>query len=176
MSKHYEDKVLWANIVVNKIPNRKFRHWCYRKLGMKMEQGAVLDRRVELRDPKQISLGKNTLVGWWALLDGRGGIEIGDNVNISSYVKLITGGHDVQSPSFDSVFKKIKIMDRAWICTGAMVLGGVTIGEGAVVAAGAVVTKDVPPYEMWGGVPAKKIGERNCSLTYELRASRMRFR
>ncbi|HMS72434.1 MAG TPA: hypothetical protein PKB03_05320, partial [Baekduia sp.] len=58
--------------------------------------------------------------------------------------------------------------DRAWVALGATVLGGVTIGEGAVVAAGAVVTKDVEPYSVVGGVPAVKIGDRSRGLRYEL--------
>ena len=54
--------------------------------------------------------------------------------------------------------------------TGAIVLQGVKIGDGAVVAAGAVVTKDIPANEVWGGVPAKKIKDRECNLTYKLGA------
>jgi maltose O-acetyltransferase len=66
----------------------------------------------------------------------------------------------VDSPSFEARYEPIAIDDWAWIATNAIVLAGVTIGEAAVIAAGAVVTKDVPPYSIVGGNPAKTIGER----------------
>ena len=68
--------------------------------------------------------------------------------------------HDYNDINFKTVGDRVKIGDYAWICSGAIILPGVEIGEGAVVAAGAVVTKNVDPYCIVGGVPAKKIGER----------------
>lgn len=95
------------------------------------------------------------------MLDARGEIKLGNNVTIASYVKLVTGSHDINNPGFDAVFKPIIIEDCAWICTGVMICQGVIIGEGAVVATGAVVTRNVAPYTVVGGVPVRKIGTRN---------------
>jgi len=87
-------------------------------------------------------------------------IIIGDNVCIGEDVRLLTGSHDLESSTFDLVVRPIEISDNVWIATGAIVLPGVKIGEGAVVAAGAVVTKDVSPWTVVGGNPAKVIKKR----------------
>ncbi|MDR0792472.1 MAG: acyltransferase, partial [Chitinophagaceae bacterium] len=98
--------------------------------------------------------------------DGRNGITIGNKVSISHKVTLITESHDTDSPTFDTIRGKIIIEDYAWIGVNATILQGITIGEGAVVAAGAVVTKPVAPYTVVGGVPAKKIKDRVQNLNY----------
>jgi acetyltransferase-like isoleucine patch superfamily enzyme len=87
-------------------------------------------------------------------------IEIGNCVVINDGVRLITGSHDIHSPTYDHVFSPIIIEDHAWIATDAMILKGVRIGRGAVVAAAAVVTRDVRPFTVVGGNPAREIGTR----------------
>lgn len=164
----YVATVLFVNCIISKIPIWSLRKAIYRALGMRIGKETVIFRRTELEHPDRIQVGSNSSIGWFVLLDGRGGLIIGSNVNISSYSKFITGGHDPDSPDFADFYKPITIGDRAWICTGAIVLAGVTIGEGAVVGAGSVVTKDVPPYAIVGGVPAKFIRARNKDLTYEI--------
>jgi acetyltransferase-like isoleucine patch superfamily enzyme len=108
-----------------------------------------------------ISIGNNSCINRRCYLDGRSGIRIGANVNISPEAYLLSLTHDLQDPRFSTVGKEVVIHDHAWLGARAMVMPGVTIGEGAVVGAGAVVTKDVPPYTIVAGVPARKIGERN---------------
>ena len=90
-------------------------------------------------------------------------IHIGNYVVINDGVRIITGSHDIHSPTYDHIFAPIVIKDHAWIATDAMILKGVTIGRGAVVAAGAVVVKDVRPFAVVGGNPAKEIGTRNIA-------------
>lgn len=166
--KIYYGLVLLTNIFVNKIPSRRFRNFIYKLLGAKIGSNTVLNRRCELLCPKELMLGNNCAIGWFCQLDARGSINIGNNVVIASYVKLITGSHDPDSPDFQAYFKNIIIHDRAWIGTGAIILPGVEIGEGAIVSAGAVVTKNVEPYAIVGGVPAKMIRKRNSKLTYTI--------
>lgn len=158
-------------MIVNKIPCRWVRHGIYKLLGMRIGKGAEIDRRVEVRSPNKISIGDHTIIGWYCLLSGNGGLEIGNNVNISSYSKIETGSHRVDSPNFESVFGKVTIEDYVWLGTGCIILKDVIIGQGSVIAAGAVVTKNVPPYEIWGGIPAKKIGERVKPLNYKLHSN-----
>ena len=157
-----------GNAFVFHIPSRHIRIWFYKLVGGKIGKKSCFFRTACFGCPKKIKIGNHTLIGSNCFFDGRGGIVIGDNVNISSGVQLITGGHDVDSPKFSDVFLPITIGDRAWICTNAIVLQNVTIGEGAVVATGAVVTKDVPPFTVVGGVPARPIKKRNTDLDYIL--------
>jgi maltose O-acetyltransferase len=76
--------------------------------------------------------------------------------------------HEVDDPGFAASFDEIVIGDRVWIGIGATILGGVTIGEGAVVSANATVTRDVEPYAIVAGTPARKVRERARDLDYEL--------
>jgi acetyltransferase-like isoleucine patch superfamily enzyme len=121
-----------------------------------------------VNDPDELWIGRHCIIGRACLLDARGGIKLGQSVNIGSGASLQTGKHLVDSPDFAPEFLPIIVGDRAWIAEGARILAGVTVGEGAVVAAGAVVTKDVAPYTVVGGVPARHIRDRSRDLRYTL--------
>lgn len=127
--------------------------------------------RAEPSDP----IGRGSIIGDNALLDARNGLTLGNNVNLSSNVSIYTLQHDHRDPEFgcyeNQPEKKlsVEVDDRAWIGSNVTVLPGVHIGEGAVCCAGCVVTKDVEPYAIVAGIPARKVGERTRDLTYELR-------
>jgi putative colanic acid biosynthesis acetyltransferase WcaF len=152
----YYALVLFGNVVINMIPSRHLRKWWLQLFGAIIGKRIFPCRRVEVLLPIGLKLGDGVAVGWFAELDARGGIEVGDNTNISSHVKIITGSHDVDDPDFTTDFRPVKIGNHCWLGTGAIVLQGVTIGNGAVVAAGAVVTKNIPPYEIWGRCAREK--------------------
>ena len=156
----YYALTLWGNRIVNKLPSRHMRRWFYLLLGANLGKKCFPCRRVEILLPKGLELGEGVTVGWFAELDARGGIKVGHDTNISSHVKLITGSHDIDDPDFTADFLPIHIGHHVWIGTGAMVLQGVKIGDGAVVAAGSVVTKDIDPWTVVGGVPARFIRTR----------------
>lgn len=164
----YYAVTLFGNAFVNKLPSRHLRRWFYQLLGAKIGRNSTPCRRVEVLLPRGLRIADNVAIGWFAELDARGGISIDHDTNISSHVKIITGSHDIDDPGFTADFLPVRIGHHCWIGTGAMVLQGVTIGDGAVVAAGAVVTKDVPPYAVVGGVPAKVIRERRRDLDYSV--------
>lgn len=129
---------------------------------------SAIYRNVDLRSPQRISVGKGTVINKNCMIDGRnGGVTIGDNVDIAQEVNIWTEQHDYNSPSYDAIGGAVVIEDYAWIASRATILPGVTIGRGAVVACCSVVTKDVPPMTIVAGVPARKIGERNASLSYK---------
>jgi len=115
-----------------------------------------------------VQLGHNSIINRNVLLDGRMGLTIGNNVSISEGVAIFTLEHDPNCPEFTHCGAPIVIHDRAFIGARAIILPGVTLNEGSVVAAGAVVTHDVAAYTIVGGVPAKPIGERCTDLTYRL--------
>ena len=104
-------------------------------------------------------IGRNVFVNQNCTFYDLGGLDIADDVMIGPNVSLITSGHPVE-PSRRREFtiaKPIVIERNVWIAAGAIIIGGVTVGENSVVAAGAVVTKDVPPDTLVGGNPAKVI-------------------
>ena len=158
---------LWGNRIINKIPSRHLRRGFYRMLGMRCGNGSFLSRRVEVLYPRGLVMDDRVSVGWFAEFDARGGIFIGHDTVIASHVKLITGSHDIDSPEFTADFLPIHIGHHCWIGTGAIILQGVDIGDGAVVSAGAVVTKDVEPWTVVGGVPARVIRKRTPDLDYK---------
>lgn len=126
-----------------------------------MEKNVTFHFRTEIRATYKLKIGKGTIIGDNALLDARSELTIGRNVNLSSNVYIYTLQHDHRNPFFkcpDPTFRKmsVEIDDRAWLGSNVIVLPGVHIGEGAVCCAGCVVTKDVEPYAVVAGIPAKK--------------------
>jgi acetyltransferase-like isoleucine patch superfamily enzyme len=126
----------------------------------------MLHRWNESRRPSAITVGAGSIIGNDVILDGREGIHIGENVNFSSEVAIWTLQHDHVCPDFGTKGGPVTIGDRTWVSFRATILPDVTIGEGVVVAAGAVVTRDVQPYAIVGGIPARVIGYRERNLTY----------
>lgn len=146
------------------------RRFFYRFAGMKIGKGSAIHMHTTFYNPRNIRVGKGTIVGEWAVLDGRNTLTIGDHVDIASEVMIYNAEHDIQSEDFHAVSAPTTIEDYAFIGPRAIILPGVTIGKGAVVGAGAVVTKDVVPFSIVGGVPAKVIGERkNTDPSYRLK-------
>lgn len=105
----------------------------------------------------RVKLGKNVFINHSAILSASGGIEFGDGVMTAPGVRIATINHDFDERHTKYTYGKVVIKKNAWIGMNATICPGVTIGEYAVVAAGAVVTKDVPDYAVVGGVPAKVI-------------------
>ena len=156
--------------LVGYIPSH-FIRMCFYKYVFHMDIGkkAVIYYGLEARYPWNISIGEGTIIGDHAILDGRKGIVIGDNVNISTGVWMWTVQHDVNSPSFSVEGKggPIVVGNRAWISSRSTILPNCNISEGVVIAASAVVTKSCEEaFAIYAGVPAKKVAKRNEELTY----------
>lgn len=166
-----------TNRVIARVPVYAVRHTWYRRvLGMRIGEDSALlmDLYLYIRGrarPGQpgIMIGRRSVINQQCCLDGRGGLTIGDNVAISPGVWILTDGHDIHDSHFREVLAPVTIGDHVWIGSRAMILPGVTIGEGAVVAAGAVVTSNVEPYTIVAGVPARPIATRSRSLKPRLR-------
>jgi len=157
--------------VIAHLPGKAPRIIGFRMLGAKLGRRIIMYYGAEILAPQKLTIGDDCSVGFNVTFDARGGLTIGNNCNIASEAAIWSASHDVNSPDFAYVSAPVVIGDRAWISFRAIVLAGVTIGEGAVVAAGAVVTRDVPPFAIVGGVPARVIGSRNTDLRYTLGAS-----
>ena len=129
-------------------------------IGKQVDEGFSLFPPFAADYGQNITVGKNVFINSGCCFQDQGGIEIGDNVLIGQQVVMATLNHDLNPKKrADMSPAPIKIGNDVWIGAHATILAGVTIGDGAVVAAGAVVTKDVPKNTVVGGVPAKVIKE-----------------
>lgn len=163
--------VRYQLILTGKIPSNRIRKVLYKYIfRMKISKNTIIGGGCEIRSPWNIKIGNSTLA-CGCVLDGRSGIEIGDNVVFGSFVHVWTEEHDFNDPYFRVLSKNkqpVIIDDRAWVCSDVTLLPGVHIHEGAVVAARGCVTKDCDAYTVYGGVPAKKIADRNKNLVYNI--------
>lgn len=160
---------VFALHIVGFIPSHHIRRLFYRLGGISIGWGSAIHTGARFYNPWNIKIGKDSILGEGIVLDGRDKLTIGDHVDIASEVMIYNGEHDINSPSFSAVFSPVVIEDYVFIGPRAIILPGVTIKKGAVVGAGAVVTKDVEPFSIVGGVPAKQIGERqHKELNYKL--------
>lgn len=163
---------------VGMIPSHHVRRWIYKVLGGDIGKNVVFHFRTEIRGLHRLKIGDGTIIGDNALLAAKRGLTIGKNVNLSSNVSIYSGAHDHRDPYFKSTpatTRPITIGDRVWIGSNAIILTGVNIGEGAVCCAGCVVTKDVEPYAVVAGIPAKKVNERPRDLRYEFTGRAVRL-
>jgi len=164
--------LLYIATLTGYIPWHGFRLFIYRfLLRMNIGEHTNFAWRARFFFPWGIKIGNHCVIGNDAFLDGRCRITIGNNVVLSMGVWIWTWQHDPQSPMFESRGGPVVIEDYAWISSRVTILPNVIIGRGAVVAANALVTKNVKPYTIVGGVPAKVIGERTKDLRYHLDAS-----
>lgn len=154
------------NDILPHIPFWSIRRFWMRCLKMKIGKGSFVMKRVYIMTPQQLKIGEYSHINRGCVLDARGSITIGNNVSISHNVSIISGSHDYRSKNFRGRFLPIKIDDYVWIGNNAIIQQNINIGKGAVICAGAVVTKDVEPFSVVAGVPAKKIKERNKDIQY----------
>jgi acetyltransferase-like isoleucine patch superfamily enzyme len=165
----FESLMYATNHWVNNVPVYAMRNMFYRKfLRLEIGEGTAIQMGILLTTRGGVQIGDNSVINRGCTLDGRGKLFVGNNVNISQEVMILTAEHDVNHPFFAGIEAPVVIHDDAWISTRSMLLPGVTVGRGAVVAAGAVVTKDIPAYSIVAGVPARVIGKRSNNLKYEL--------
>ncbi len=161
MSSSYRNSFEYIlNGILHCIPSRRIRRFILLRLHAKIDSTATIFGSVNYRGISKLNIGSGVSIGPRVLLDARYGIMIGSNATIAYDSIIWTAHHDYNSETFKSIGASVEIGEYAWICSRAIILPGVKIGKAAVVASGAVVTKDVPEYAVVGGVPAKIIGKR----------------
>lgn len=136
--------------------------------GAQIREGSVLAFGDEIGGHGQIRIGARSWIGQYNNLRAGGGdIKIGEDCLISQFCSIVATNHahargaSIQSQGSESSPTGVVLADDVWLGAGSAVMPGVSIGLGAIVAANAVVTHNIPDYEIWGGVPARKIGERS---------------
>ena len=168
LNAYWGDLRLFFLTALGYVPSHRIRNFFYRRSGIRLARTSSIHWRARFFTPEGLSVGENTTIGNDSFFDGRSGITIGSCVNIAGEVRLYTREHDIDDPFFAEIGGPIVIEDYAYIGTRVTIMPGVHIGRGAVVASGAVVTKDVEPYMLVGGVPARVIRERSHDLRYKL--------
>ena len=157
--------VALMNISYTLIPN-PFRKYYLRLFGIRINKGSTIHRYCRFFHLGGLTIGQNSTINFGCYLDNRRGISIGDNVGIAHNTKIYTLGHDINDSHFNTRGAKVQIEDNVFIFSNSLIMPGVTIGEGAVVLSGSVVTKDVEPWSIVGGNPATKIKNRNKNIAY----------
>ena len=168
-ARNYRGFVLFAAFVTGRVPWHAGRLFVYRRLlGVKIGRRTSVHWRTRFYAPHGVAIGDHSIIGNDVFLDGRYGLTIRDNVNICGETAIFTAEHDPNDPDFSMVGAPVVIEDYVYVGSRSTILPGVRLSQGAVVAAGAVVTKDVPEYAIVAGVPAHPIGERRRDLRYRL--------
>jgi len=156
------------------IPFWSVRRTFFTIAGVKIGKGSTIHMGCRFFDPTGVTVGEDSIVGNDAFLDGRAKLHIGSHVDIASEVMIYNSEHDINSMDFKAISDEVLISDYVFIGPRSIILPGVKVGYGAVIAAGAVVTKDVKKYEIVGGVPARPIGQRKIGdLKYRLGRARL---
>jgi maltose O-acetyltransferase len=158
-----------TNQVISHVPSFGLRHaWYQRVLGIELAEGAGVHLGCYwwFYGPGQlrrtgVSIGPRARINRKCCLDVRGGLIVGADASISPEVMILTASHQVNDPEFRVETRRIVIEDHVWVGSRAVILPGVTLGRGCVVSAGAIVTRDVAPFAIVGGVPARQIGTRD---------------
>ena len=171
---YYLDTKLLFLWVVGYIPSHLARSFFYQLCGIEMGKGSTIHMGARFFEPNNIKIGKGTIIGDHVFLDGRAKLTIGSHVDIASSVMIYNSEHDLDSPTMKAKEDPVTIGDYCFIGPRAIIMPGVTLSKGAVVAGGAVVTKDVPAGVIVGGVPAKEIKKRRLK-TYNYRLGRPRL-
>lgn len=155
-------------------PFHCFRRFFYELAGIKIGKGSTIHMWARFYQPKNIVIGEDTIIGDHCFLDGRDSLKIGDHTAIASHVLIYNSQHDIDSEDFKPIEKPVEIGDYCFVGARAIILPGVKIGKGAVVASGAVITKDVSSMTVVGGVPAREIKKRGIKkLNYRLGRARL---
>ncbi|MEM6799641.1 MAG: WcaF family extracellular polysaccharide biosynthesis acetyltransferase [Planctomycetota bacterium] len=141
-------------------PFQSFKPRLLRLFGAKIGEGVVIKPNVRIKYPWLLEIGDHCWIGQDVWLDNLAMVRIGSHVCVSQGAYFCTGSHNHQTRTFKLAEAPITVSDGAWLAAKCMLLAGVEVGANALVAAGSVVSKDVPPATIVGGVPARVLGDR----------------
>jgi putative colanic acid biosynthesis acetyltransferase WcaF len=142
------------------LPSSSLRRGLLRMFGARIGRGTIIKPGVRVKYPWLFGAGDHCWLGEDCWIDNLAPVTLGSNVCISQGAYLCTGNHDWSDPAFGLMIDAIEIHDGAWVGARAVLAPGVHISECAVVAAGSVITQNVPPFEVYGGNPARFLRRR----------------
>ncbi|AKD03987.1 WcaF family extracellular polysaccharide biosynthesis acetyltransferase [Pontibacter korlensis] len=158
-------RVLWSLVSAllfrySPNPMHRWRSFLLRSFGAKVGRGVHIYPKAKIWAPWNLELADQSSAADGAILYSQGKIYIGRRAVVSQGVHLCAGTHDYSQSGFPLITKPIYIGDHAWVAAEAFVHGGVSVGEGCVIGARSVVTKDMPPWMVCSGHPCKPIKKR----------------
>ena len=142
------------------LPSSRVRIILLRIFGARIGDATVIKPGVRVKYPWLLSIGNRSWIGEDVWIDNLANVEVGDDVCISQGAYLCTGNHDWSDPAFGLVLKGIKLMDGSWVGAKTVVTPGVELGKCAIAAAGSVVTKSIPSFEIHSGNPTSFVRRR----------------
>ena len=142
------------------LPSSAVRRVLLRAFGARIGRGVVIKAGTRVKYPWRLSIGNNSWIGEDAWIDNLADVWIGDDVCVSQAAYICTGNHDRTDPAFGLVVKPITLRDGSWVGARVTVCPGVEFGEGAMAAAGSVVTRSISPWEIHAGNPASFVKRR----------------
>ena len=161
MPQEFQDYMLWVQKMNHKFnlaepESDEYYKLMYELFNHQIGEKSTIRNPVTVVEPNKVKMGKNSIIMNNALLMASGGIEIGDCTMVAAHAKLISNDHDLYDRSILTMVP-IKIGNHVWVGAGATILKGVTVGDHAIIGGGSVVNKDVPPYAVVVGNPAKVV-------------------
>lgn len=164
----YDLKWMILNCVVNRIPSWNIRKFLYKLVGLTIGAGSRIGIGTVVDSPRNIRIGKRSIINEYCHLDGRGGLTIGNDASISIYTKIISASHKLNSSTFEYYPDPVIIGDNVWIGTGGIILNGTILKKNSVVGAGCVFKGVADENGVYVGSPARKIKERRLEKPYHL--------
>ncbi|HUA58251.1 MAG TPA: WcaF family extracellular polysaccharide biosynthesis acetyltransferase [Verrucomicrobiae bacterium] len=149
------------------LPSSAWRAALLRLFGARIGRGAVLKPGMRVKYPWLFEAGNDCWIGEDAWIDNLAMVRLGNDVCISQGAYLCTGNHDWSDPAFGLTVRSIEIADGAWVGAKSVLAPGASVGECAVVAAGSVVARPVPAFEIHAGNPAVFLRKRNIRERFE---------
>lgn len=157
---------LW-NWFFSYLPSYVIRRFVLKRIyGIKMGKNVYVHMGVKFLKPWAVTIGNNVNIQLGSFIDGRGGLVIGDNVDITLGVKILSQQHDLQDSVYTTMSRPVHIGNNCVIGSFALVMPGVTIGEGAVIGAGSVVSRSIPEWSIAVGNPCLVKKARNREINY----------
>jgi len=141
------------------VPLARPKRWLLQLFGASIGRGLVIKPQVWIKYPWRLALGEHCWIGRGVWIDNLADVQFHDHVCVSQQVYICTGSHNYRRPSFDLITRPVEVGNGVWLGARALVLGGVSIGANAVVAAGSIVTSDVSAATVVAGNPARPLGK-----------------
>jgi acetyltransferase-like isoleucine patch superfamily enzyme len=157
-----------SNHIICHVPSSRLRIFFYKNfLKIKVAYSNSFQMGCYIYNSDGIfEIGTNTIINRNCVLDRRGGLIIGQNVNIGPNTQIYTAYHDINDKNFCNLFGGVEVKDYAVLMTSSMVMPGVVVGKGSIAYPNTVLTKSTEDYGIYAGSPAKLIGYRSSDLDY----------